>query len=288
MRNLFKDLFGHLVRIISCSICFFLIPLALISYLIFPRRRHIARVNIDLCFPEMHFALRRILLIRIFFNFFYGAWECCLAWVLPISILKRLINDQTADEVTKEILNHKSCLLVCPHYSCLEMVAPALSLKLTNLVMSYRPHENKRIEKVLVSGRSRFGMLIDVKEIRLMIKALRGTARLWFGPDQDKGLNGSIFSTFFNVPASTVTTPARLARIVGAPLYFVRFRRKFLLYELKLERFPKDYPFEDEELNADIINQFVESAVSKDISQYMWFHRRFKTQPFSPRYSFYE
>ena len=140
----------------------------------------------------------------------------------------------------------------------------------------------------MVHGRSRFGNLIDVKEIRLIISALRGSGRLWFGPDQDKGLRGSVFSTFFNVPAATVKTPARLARVTRVPVYFVGFRRKFLTYEMRLERFPSNYPSDDEVLNADILNQFIERAIERDPSQYMWFHRRFKTQPAAPRYSLYK
>lgn len=268
-------------------VCILLFPLSVISYFVFSRRRHIARINTDLCFPAMHFFLRRILLFRIFFNFFYGAWECCLAWSLPTSILKLLIKNQTSDEVMREIRNTKGCLLVCPHYSCLEMVAPALAINLSRLVMSYRPHEKRRIEQIMVGGRSRFGSLINVKEVRLMIKALKGSAKLWLGPDQDKGLTGSVFSNFFSVPASTVTTPARLARITGVPVYFVGFRRKSLLYELKLERFPRDYPEDDEVRNAETLNRFIENALANDVSQYMWFHRRFKTQPGSPRYSVY-
>lgn len=279
---------AYLVRSICYLVCILLSPLTAISYFIFSRRRHIARVNTDLCFPAMHLFLRRILLLRIFFNFFYGAWECCLAWSLPTSILKLLIKNETSDEVMREIQNTKSCLLVCPHYSCLEMVAPALAINLSRLVMSYRPHENTLLEQIMVGGRSRFGGLIDVKEVRLMIKAVRGSARLWFGPDQDKGLKGSVFSTFFEVPASTVTTPARLARITGVPVYFVGFRRKFLNYEMRLEKFPSDYPSDDEVLNADVLNRFIERAISQDPSQYMWFHRRFKTQPETSRYSLYE
>lgn len=281
-------LFAYLIRVISCLVCILILPITAISYFIFSRRRQIARVNTDLCFPAMRFFQSRILLFRIFFNFFYGAWEGCLAWSLPTPILKRLIKNQTSDELMREIQNTKGCLLVCPHYSCLEMVAPALAINLSRLVMSYRPHENKLLEQIMVGGRSRFGGLIDVKEVRLMIKAVKGSSRLWFGPDQDKGEKGSVFSTFFNVPAATVKTPARLARVTRVPVYFVGFRRKFLKYEMRLEKFPRDYPSDDEVANADILNQFIERAIEQDLSQYMWFHRRFKTQPNTSRYSLYQ
>jgi Kdo2-lipid IVA lauroyltransferase/acyltransferase len=279
---------AYLVRVISFLVCIPLLPLTAISFFILSRRRHVARVNTDLCFPTMPFLQRRVLLFRIFFNFFYAIWESFLAWGLPSAVLEKMIENKSEADISHELHKNEPCLLICPHYSCLEMVAPALSLNLSNLVMSYRPHENKRVERIMVGGRSRFGRLIIVKEVRLMIKELKGSAKLWFGPDQDKGLVGSVFSTFFNVPASTVTTPARLARVTGVPVYFVGFRRKFFKYELAVKKFPSGYPYDDEVANADILNQFIEASLSHDRSQYMWFHRRFKTQPNSPRYSLYQ
>lgn len=288
MRIRYYVLYKWLVIVVNVGIVVFMGLMGGLGYCIFRRRRNIARINIDSCFCNESWLARRFLLYRTFFNFFYGLWEAFLAWSLPHQILESLIRDNTSKEVLVKLQKNAPCLVICPHYSCLEMVAPALSMNLEHLVMSYRPHENARLEGIVFRGRSRFGDLVDVTEVRLMIKALKGSAQLWFGPDQDKGSKGSVFSTFFGVPAATVTTPARLARISGAPIYFVRFRRKFLIYEMMIEQFPSNYPTDDEILNADILNQFIEHAIESDRSQYMWFHRRFKTQPNASRYSLYQ
>lgn len=278
---------GWLVTFAGALFACVSLPLTVIGYLCFTRRREIARVNLDLCFPDARPFIRRVLLIKVFFNFFYGLWEIIIVRLLPVKTFTCIIKNRTPREVMQEIHNGSACLLICPHYSCLEMIAPALATNLGNLVMSYRPHENGNIARILNNARSRFGQLVNVQDIRLMIKLLRGSARLWFGPDQDKGLKGSVFASFFNVPASTVSTPARLARISGAPVYFVNFRRQFFTYQLKLEPFPDSYPEDDEVANAETLNRFIERALANDASQYMWFHRRFKTQPGSPRYSVY-
>ena len=49
-----------------------------------------------------------------------------------------------------------------------------------------------------------------------------------------------------------------------------------------------NYPTDN--LEADVIrmNKFVEQAVMKNISQYFWLHKRFKTQPGVERGSIYK
>ncbi|MBD3727452.1 MAG: lipid A biosynthesis acyltransferase, partial [Moraxella osloensis] len=45
-----------------------------------------------------------------------------------------------------------------------------------------------------------------------------------------------------------------------------------------------NYPTEDELADAKRINQLLENYIRIDPTQYMWFHRRYKTQPTGIRY----
>ena len=251
------------------------------------RRRKIAWVNLRLCFPGLGCAQRSYLLVKVFHNVCLGILEGYFAWFAPKSMFKTVIEDETENGILSSARSDSGCIVLCPHYSCLEMVAPALASLLGRISMSYRPHEVPFVQKTLKRGRERFGRLINVRDIRGMIKALNEGERLWFGPDQDMGHKGSVFADFFGQPAATVMTPARLARITGAPVFFVRFRRLRFRYRFELVPFPKGYPFEDEVRNAAILNSFIEAALTDDPSQYMWLHRRFKTQPNTVRYSVY-
>ena len=255
--------------------------------LIFARRRRIAWVNLVLCFPFKTGIARAGLLFRVFVNAIYGVFENFFAWFLPSVVLRRIIVDETSDDVSNAICKSGGCLLICPHYSCLELVAPGLNLVTDRLVMSYRPHENLWLESMMSKGRLKFGALKNARDIRGLVKALRVEGHVWFGPDQDMGERGSVFASFFGVPACTVTTPARLARLTRCPVFFVTFSRRFLLYRLEVVSFPLEYPTDDEVDNARILNCFIEQALQNDVSQYMWLHRRFKTQPYTPRYRLY-
>ena len=261
--------------------------LAVPAILVLSRRRRIATVNLSLCFSSKTRISIGFFLFRVFVNAIYGVFESLLAWFSPAELLKMIIVDETSDDVSNGVLKSGGCLLICPHYSCLELVAPGLSFATTRLVMSYRPHENSWLESIIYNGRLKFGSLVNAKDIRGLVRILRTGGHVWFGPDQDMGKQGSVFVDFFGVPACTVTTPSRLSKLTGCPVFFVTFSRRFLLYRLEVIPFPLEYPTDDEAKNASIMNRFIERSLENDLSQYMWLHRRFKTQPDAPRYSLY-
>lgn len=213
----------------------------------------------------------------------------CVAWFAPRAILRSILDIKvTANMETRCNQSTTGALLICPHYSTLELSGPALSMVTKKLSLSHRPHELTWVDDIASNGRSRFGSLVNARDIRGMIQTLREGSYLWFAPDQDMGQKGSVFAPFFNNPAATVTTPSRLAKITRARVFFVRFKRRFFHYYLELVNFPDGFPFDDEKENAAIINRFIEESILECPSQYLWLHRRFKTQPGRQRYSIYD
>ena len=53
-------------------------------------------------------------------------------------------------------------------------------------------------------------------------------------------------------------------------------------YQMTFTPALKDYPSADEAADAKRSNQMLESLISLAPDQYMWFHKRFKTQPDRP------
>lgn len=49
-------------------------------------------------------------------------------------------------------------------------------------------------------------------------------------------------------------------------------------YHISLSPVIENYPSDDEVADAQRINDMIEHNIKKDITQWMWFHRRFKTQ----------
>lgn len=90
-------------------------------------------------------------------------------------------------------------------------------------------------------------------------------------------------ASFFGIQAATVTAHRRLMDIsnaVAIPLYFyrsgdIRDPQYNVLVEPKLENFPSECEVND----AERVNKIIENQIRIAPTQYMWFHRGFKTRP---------
>ena len=214
--------------------------------------------------------------------------ETARAWFLDPAHLRDQIMVDGLD-VMRSRDSSRGCLLLCPHYSMLDLVAPLVSETAGEFVISYKSHPNPMMNRAIIRGRSRYGDLVDVKDLRTIVKRLKQGDTVWFGPDQDMGLNGSVFAPFFGYPAATVTTPSRLARLTGCDVVFLSLHRDSDgLYQMRYQAFDPAYPWESEKDNASYMNQFIERAILESPAQYMWMHKRFKTTYNGPRQVLYK
>ncbi len=89
-----------------------------------------------------------------------------------------------------------------------------------------------------------------------------------------------VFTPFLGGVASTLTATAKIARITGAavvPFYQVRLddaKGYKLIIKPELENFPSD----DIEADSARVNKAIENMVYECPGQYLWSHKRFKTQ----------
>ena len=128
-----------------------------------------------------------------------------------------------------------------------------------------------------------YGAQIDHDDMRGLIRRLQQGHAIWYSPDQDFGLKQGIMAPFFNVPAATVTAHRRLLKIskaVAIPLYFYREGDvRDPRYRILIEPVIENMPSQDELDDATRTNKIIENQLRIAPTQYMWFHRRFKTRP---------
>lgn len=105
---------------------------------------------------------------------------------------------------------------------------------------------------------------------------------IWYTPDQDFGLRQGVMAPFFGHPAATLTAHRRLARLPQVQVMAIQFARvddRRPHYHIHLTPVLTDFPGSSETADAERTNRLLEQLISKAPTQYMWFHRRFKTQP---------
>ena len=252
-------------------------------------RRLVCERNISVSFPELTPSEQKKLVKECFIQNGVGLTETAWSWHRPIGFIddKVVVSGQELVHAARE--NQAGILLLCPHYSTLDLVAPLLHAVAGRFVISYRPNDNPTFDQTVRSGRTRYAELVDVRALREIVKRLKQGDIVWFGPDQDMGPRGSVFAPFFGRSACTVTTPSRLARISGAVSIFLDLHRDIKgVYHLSFVAMPDNYPCDDEVENACQLNQCIEKALRKHPSQYMWMHKRFKTNPDLTKQTLYQ
>ncbi len=252
-------------------------------------RRLVCERNIAICFPELGPSEQRNLVKACFEQNGIGLAETAWSWHRPINFINDKIRLSGQELLEQANIEGRGVLLLCPHYSMLDLVAPLMYAVAGRFVVSYRPNDNPIFDQAVCRGRARYAELVDVRALRDIAKHLKQGDLVWFGPDQDMGPKGSVFAPFFGRPACTVTTPSRLARMSGAVSIFLDLHRDDDgLYQASFVPMPNDYPDEDEVKNARVLNQRIEGALKKHPSQYMWMHKRFKTNPDLTRQTLYQ
>lgn len=252
-------------------------------------RRLVCERNIAVCFPEFNQTDQYNLVKACFEQNGIGLTETAWSWHRPINFVNDKIRVSGQELLEQANIEGRGVLLLCPHYSMLDLVAPLMHAVAGRFVVSYRPNDNPIFDQAVCRGRGRYAKLVDVRALRDIAKHLKQGDMVWFGPDQDMGPKGSVFAPFFGRPACTVTTPARLARISGAVSIFLDLHRDDNgLYQVSFVPMPDDYPDKDEVENARLLNRRIEDALKKHPSQYMWMHKRFKTNPDLTRQTLYQ
>lgn len=248
-----------------------------------PKRRHIAAVNLQICFPQMSAEEREKLLMAHFHSLGIGIVMIGFAWWANDDKLRSLVDIEGIDHLKQSLDKGRGVILLSAHFTDLEITGRLLSLFQPIAVM-YRPHENPVIEWAFSRNRRmRFEAAIPRNDIRQVIKTLKRNLPVWYAPDQSfKGRNSTL-APFFGEPAGTNTATSRLAKISGADvILFSGFRKQGGGYQLLIHPPLTDFPTGDPTLDATRINGLIEQAVGYAPEQYLWIHRRFKKRKVIP------
>lgn len=252
-------------------------------YLLGRRRRRIAQVNINLCFPHLGDAERTRLVREHFRAMGFALFETTLSWWGSDRRLKKLARIEGLDHLRTVLEQGKGVLLLSAHFTTLELIGRLLTLHHPFAAM-YRPHENPVIEYLFARNRNHHcERAIRRDDIKGLLRALRDNLPVWYAQDQSKGGKNSVIVPFFGEPAATQTSTHRIARASGAPvLPFFGIREPDGHYRLVIRPPLQAFPTDDPVADTARINTVIEDAVRMAPEQYFWAHRRFRKRKGMP------
>jgi len=256
-------------------------------------RRDIAKVNLALCYPNMSSADRDAMVRRNFEHFTVSFLELAISWWGKDEGRLDNVSFVGGEYLDQAIARGKGVILIGAHFSTIELGAALVRQYIGEdaaLHVVYREQKNALFNERMLKGRSQHVQsCVNSKNSRQIIKTIRSKQIVWYAPDHDHGIHNTVFAPFFGQPAATLTTTSTLAKISGAQVIMMGNYRKSdnSGYRLKfwppMDNFPSDNDLED----ATRVNQMIEAAISEMPDQYMWIHRRFKTQPGLPKSALY-
>lgn len=242
-------------------------------------RRRIAARNLELCFPELNSEQRQQLLDKNQKIMGMMMIETALSWWASAASLERRVHYEGLEHLEQALAKGKGVILLSGHFTSMELGGRLIMLKQPCYVM-FRKLKNPLFNEIMMAARTHYSEGIVLREDpRAMVRALRKNKVVWYAPDQDFTNKFSVFAKFFGVPASTLTATSRLVKMSGAAVVpFVPRRNEDGSYTLSLSAALDNFPIGDDLVDAQRINDLIEREIRKAPEQYLWVHRRFKTQ----------
>ena len=244
-------------------------------------RRALVRRNIELCFPELT-AEDRDAMAREHFNALgMMLVEMGLGRWASTQHLQSITTLTGAEQVRDALASGKGVILLSAHFTTLEISGRVLAEAIPPFDAVFRMNRSEFLTELQRSGREvAADTTIEKRDIKKMVRSLRGNRPVWYAPDQSYNRKGSEVIEFFGVPCMHTTATSTLARLGDAIVipFFPR-RLKDLTYELVLlpafDNFPSGDPVADTKRYVEIL----EDQVRKCPEQYFWIHRKFKDLP---------
>jgi KDO2-lipid IV(A) lauroyltransferase len=172
------------------------------------------------------------------------------------------------------------------HLGNWEVQAAASVPKVGNVAMIARPLDNPELDKRLNALRTSTGNTVIYKQKALaqVIQTIRSGGIVAILIDQNMQAKDGIFVRFFGRPACTTTVAAALALKTGCAIVPVRCLlqqngRYRMVYGPPVEWPRTGRKEEDVGALTQQLTSIIESWVRETPEQWLWLHRRWKTQP---------
>jgi len=205
--------------------------------------------------------------------------ELPFVWCAESQRVLRTAHVEDWDVVQNALDAKRGIIFLTPHLGCFEILAQKVSTR-TPLTVMYRPPKQKALKPLVEGARARDTMGLapaTLSGVRTLLKKLRQGEPIGILPDQVPQEGEGVWADFFGKQAYTMTLPAKLHQMTGAPIILAYGERlpggrgytlHFVPFTGALEGTP--------EQQARAINAGMEALIARCPAQYFWSYNRYK------------
>jgi KDO2-lipid IV(A) lauroyltransferase len=254
--------------------------LGLLLYGVVRSRRHVVQTNLRLCFPQWSASQVRAC-SRQTFVYFAQAWlDRGWLWHGNAHQLERRLRFTGS---VGELQGNAPTVIFAPHFVGLDAGWTAITRKLPRTFTTiYTNQANKVSDAWIFQGRKRFGQVRlfgRVDGVKPVVAALKAGEPLYLLPDMNFGPEDSVFVPFYGIPAATVPSLPRFARLSRAKVVPVLARMTAQGYDIEVLPAWGNYPSADATADTAQMNLRLQGYIDTMPAQYYWVHKRFKDRP---------
>jgi len=258
-----------------------------IFYLLLPRLRKTARVNLRIAFPEWSDAQRKKVIRGMLRNFGWMAAE----FVRLPEYTKENIKEIVVLDGHENFLEGQRCgkgvLYLTGHIGAWELSSFAHALYGFPLHYMARQIDNPRIDALVNSYRCLPGNhpIFKNESARVMLKVLKEAGTVGILADQNTMPGEAVFVDFFGKQASTTTGCARVALhtdaavVPGYAVWDESLGKYRLRFEPPVELIRTGDMERDVLENTQKFTNVIEDIIRKYPDQWVWVHGRWNTRP---------
>jgi KDO2-lipid IV(A) lauroyltransferase len=256
-----------------------------ILYYLPSQRKNIALLNLTLCFPKFNENKRQQIIKSHFKDFVISILQYRLIFYANSNKIKNLISIKNL-EVLLEYYEKRPIILLLPHLVALDLAGLRLVQEI-KVFSIYTEQKNKILTEKLTQARTRFANASGFprrQALRKVVSLLSKNNVFVYLGDQDFGEKDSIYVPFFAVDkCASVNALPRLVSLTNSVVIPLGIYRRGLKYEIEFGTPWQNYPSGNLIEDVRQMNNSFEEIISKDLSQYFWLHKKFKSQPDRPK-----
>ncbi len=251
-------------------------------YLVNAKRRRIAHINLEMCFPHWPLEKRRQVLHEHFRLYGQSIVDLGMLALSSEPRLNALMNIEGIENYRKVRNAGHAAIFLTPHLVGVDITGTLLARHIPVCTMM-REQKNPILNDRLKANRRRFGLKVYTRSQGLMplVRNLKRKVSCYYIADEDFGTSNSLFVPFFGVPVATLNTLGRMAQMTDAKVLPVRscLDARSGRYNISIGAPLSDFPTDDSYTNARRMNAIFEDMIAQAPAQYLWTLRWFKSRP---------